>query len=103
MLGKFGHGDEPIIQALWQGLRDSDGYVRIACTQALVQIGQRYPTKAAMIESKLVQAIADPQFESVDTTEIPDDNYVTRRPAYDYAFDALWLLVASRKAGGVKV
>jgi hypothetical protein len=99
-LGKFGQGDEPNIQALWQGLRDDDGFVRIACAQALVQIGQRFPTKAAMIERKLVQAIADPQFESVDTTEIPDDNFVTRRPAYDYAYDVLWLLVASRKAGG---
>jgi len=52
-----------------------------------------------MIESKLVQAIADPEFELVDTTEMPDDSYVTRRPAYDYAYDALWLLVASREAG----
>jgi hypothetical protein len=99
MLGKFDQGDESTIQALWQGLRDSDGYVRLACVQALVQIGQRFPTKAAMIERKLVQAIADPEFESVDTTEMVDDNYVTRRPAYDYAYDALWLLVASRKIG----
>ena len=73
ILGKFGQGDEPMIQALWQGLRDSDGYVRIACVQALVQIGQRFPTHAAMIESKLVQAIADPEFESVGMTEMPDD------------------------------
>ncbi len=100
MLGKFGQDDESIIRALWQGLRDNDGYVRIACVQALVQIGQRLPTKAAMIESKLVQAIADPEFGSVDdTTEMPDDNYVTRRPAYDYTYDALWLLVANRKTG----
>ncbi len=52
-----------------------------------------------MIESKLVQAVADPKFESVDTTELPDDDYVTGHPAYDYAYDALWLLVASREAG----
>ncbi len=76
MLGKFGQDDEPTIQALWQGLRDSEGSVRLACVQALVQIGQRFPSQAVMIESKLVQAIADPEFELVDTTEMPDDSYV---------------------------
>jgi len=100
ILGERGQGDKSIIQALWQGLRDSNGYVRIACAQALVQIGQRFPTQAAMIERKLVQAIADPEFESVDTdTSEFDDDHVTRRPACDYAYDALWLLVANRKTG----
>jgi HEAT repeat protein len=99
LLGKFDQGDESTIQTLLNGLRDSDGYVRLACAEALVQIGQRFPTQAATIESKLVQAIADPAFESVDTTEMPDDNFVTRRPAYDYGYDALWLLVDNRRTG----
>src|SRR5260370_41591013 len=90
MLGKFGQDDESIIRALWQGLRDNDGYVRIPWVQALVQIGQRLPTKAAMIENKLVQAIADPEVWSVaDTTELPAATSVAMRPPYDNPYDPL--------------
>ncbi|WP_201381718.1 hypothetical protein [Ktedonobacter sp. SOSP1-52] len=60
-------------------------------------LGQRVPEQAKMIESRLVQAIADPAFKLVDTTGL-DDEYVTRRSAYDYAYDALWQLVASRRS-----
>ena len=97
-LGEVGKADEPTRQALWHGLLDEYGYVREACMQALVRLAQRFPDALASIESKLVQALADPAFKQLDAPN-PDEPGSERR-AYDYAYDALWLIVTGREGDG---
>ena len=98
-LGETGQADEPIQQALWQGLLGTYGDVRAACVQAFVRLAQRFPERRASIEGKLVQALADPAFKQLDAPN-PDEPG-TERPAYDYAYDALWLIVTGREVGPV--
>lgn len=91
LLGELGQADEQTQQALWHGLLDGRGYVRKACAQAFVQLSQRFPERQAGIESRLVQALANPAFKQQDDPD-PDEPGI-ERPAYDYAYDALWLIV----------
>lgn len=90
MLGQAETPDEKIIDALWLGLTDYDDDVRTACAIALATLGQRNPEVADSVTSKLVQALEDPQFDSVDS--------VVHRSGHDYAFDSLWILVANKPA-----
>src|SRR5207245_837741 len=92
-LGEIAQAEEQGQQALWQGLLDRYGYVREACAQALVRLAQRFPDALASIEGKLVQALADPAFNELDAPN-PDEPG-TERPAYDYAYDALWLIMVA--------
>lgn len=91
-LGEVGQADEPTQQTLWLRLLDEYGYVREACAKALVRLTQRFPDALESIEGKLVQALEDPAFKRLDAPD-PDEPG-TERPAYDYAYDALWLIVA---------
>ncbi len=91
LLGEMGQADEPTQQVLWYGLLDRYGDVRAACEQALVRLAQRFPEALVSIKDKLVQVLTDPAFKQLDAP-VPDEPGI-ERPAYDYAYDGLWLLV----------
>jgi HEAT repeats len=92
LLGKIGHNDEQILQALWQGLVDKDNVVRTACAEALAMLGQRFPDIVEIIEKKFIQAIEDPAFDQPDS--------LFERSGHDYAYDGLWLLVVGGELEG---
>ena len=83
-LGQVGLADAATINALWHGLLDNYDDVRMACAQALAQLGRRFPAITPSLEARFIEAIQDPKFDKPDNTS---------RPAYDYAYDGLWLLV----------
>ena len=70
---------------------DEANYVRTACTEALAQLGRRFPGAAETIERKFLQAIEDPEFDKPDST---------RRSGHDYAYNGLWLLVVGGELRG---
>lgn len=84
LLGQASQNDETIIRRLWDGLRDTNHAVRMACAQALAQLGRRFPNARESIASLLVQAIEAAEFA------VPDD---INRLAHDYAYDGLWMLL----------
>ncbi len=84
-LGQIGYADGQIISGLLKGLLDRDNDVRKACAEALANLGRHVPDAASVITEHLINAIKDPAFEA------PDE--IVERPAYDYAYDGLWLLV----------
>ena len=90
LLGRIGISDDTVIQALWRGLLDSDNDVRTACAQAVAFIGQRFPEATQTIGEQLVLALQDPEFSQ-------QAGY-TQRTGHDYAFDALWLLIAGGRS-----
>ncbi len=96
LLGEMGQANELTQQALWHGLLDRYGYVRKACAQALVQLTQRFPETLPSIVDKLIQSFADSAFNQLDAPE-PDEPGV-ERPAYDYAYDALWFMMTGSEA-----
>ncbi|HEY6284176.1 MAG TPA: HEAT repeat domain-containing protein [Ktedonobacteraceae bacterium] len=85
-LGKIDQVDEAVIESLLQGLLDEDNDVRTACVNSLVLLGRHFPDTSVSIGSKLVQVIEDPVFERLDNK---------LRPAHEYAFNGLWLMVVS--------
>jgi len=91
LLGEMGQADETTQQVLWYGLLDRYGDVRTRCMQALVRLAQRFPEMLASIEGKLIQALSDPAFKQLNAP-VPDEPDI-ERPAYDYVYDGLWLLV----------
>ena len=84
-LGQMGQADEATLDTLWHCLLDDLGDVRTACAQALAQLGRRFPAIMQSLEARFIEAIQDPKFDKPDKYE--------GRPAYDYAYDGLWLLV----------
>ena len=89
LLSQIGRADKATLDALWQGLLDSDDDVRTACAQALAHLGRNSPTaQRQRLEARLVRAIQSPQFAKGDDSG---------RPAYDYVYDALWLLVVGEE------
>ena len=74
------------------GLLDNNYDVRIACAEALAQLGQRFPNEVEAIEKKLIQAIDDPAFDKLDS--------VVGRSGHDYAYEGLWLLVVGGELKG---
>ncbi len=88
-LGQIAQADEATLDALWDGLLDDDNDVRTACAQALAQLGRRFPTITQSLEARFVEAIQDPKFDE-------RDKFIDR-PAYDYAYDGLWLLVVGEE------
>jgi energy-coupling factor transporter ATP-binding protein EcfA2 len=92
LLGQIGQSDEQTIQALWHGLLDEENNVRTACTQALAQLGRRFPNAVKVIERKLIEAIEDQEFEKPDS--------LFGRSGHDYAYDGLWWLVVGGELQG---
>jgi HEAT repeat protein len=84
-LGQGGFGDKRTIEALLKGLSDPDQQVRIACSQALVRLGQRFPERKTMITMQLERIVQSLQKETI--------SYSGWRAPCDVAYDALWLLV----------
>jgi HEAT repeat protein len=84
LLGQIGRGDKAIFDALWNGLLDEVDDVRSACAQALVQLSKQTSSMTQELEARLLQAIDDPMFGKLD---------YRRRPATNYVYDALWLLL----------
>ena len=54
-------------------------------------MGRQFIYSGEMIKSRIIQAIADLEFDKPDE----DDNHY----AYDYAYDILWLLVVGGEIG----
>jgi len=92
LLGQIDSGSNIAIDALWNGLLDQDNDVRRACTQALIQLGKRHTGITPHIEELFVRAIRDPKFVMPDR--------ITKRAAYDYAYEGLWSLVLNRGVEG---
>jgi HEAT repeat protein/energy-coupling factor transporter ATP-binding protein EcfA2 len=90
-LGDAGPADATTVEALRQGLLDTDNDVRTACAEALARIAQRFPASRQQIEQLFIQALADPAFAARD--EIAD------RTGHDYAYHGLWLLFTNAEAG----
>jgi len=90
----YAGGDE-LIDVLLQGLLDDDNDVRTACGEGLARIGQQRPSMVATIAGRLLQCLQHPDFDKRDK--------IMQRPGRDYAYDALWQLIAgttkSRRAG----
>jgi len=85
LLNRFNQSDERIIDTLQSGLKDEDQMVRMACTQALAQLGRKLGEKQRQkLEVELVQAIQSTDFEQKD---------IVNMSAREYAYDALWLLL----------
>jgi HEAT repeat protein len=82
LIGQEGPNDQTITQALLKGLGDTDRLVRKACSQALVQLGQRFPELRETIMVQLVPFIQEQQNDTI--------GYFS---PCDVAYDALWLLV----------
>jgi HEAT repeat protein len=82
LLGQEGSDDQTITQALLKGLSDTDRHVRKACSQALVQLGQRFLESRETITVQLVPLIQEQQNDMI--------GYCS---PCDVAYDALWLLV----------
>ncbi len=78
-------GEDNTLALLWQGLLDTNREVRQACAQSLAQIDRRQSALRPLIEKKLIEAIDDPGFEVLDKFKM--------YPAYDTAYERLWLLV----------
>ena len=82
LLGKSGPSNKRTIQALLRGLSDRDMPVRKACSDALVQLGQRFAQSRETITLQLARIV---QARQKDT------------PGYntpcDVAYEALWFLV----------
>jgi HEAT repeat protein len=85
LLSNLGHENEGIVNALWSGLRDKRSVVRIACSQGLARIGRRFIHTGERLKNQIVQAITAQDFGEPDEDE--------GRQFYDFAYDALWLLV----------
>ncbi len=85
IIGDIGSSDEATIQLLIFGLLDPIYIVRESCVEALIALRNRFPGTTELIVKKLVEAIEDPKFEKPDSSP-------AKRPAYDYAYSALWLL-----------
>ena len=85
VIGDIGSGDEATIQSLIFGLLDPIYIVRESCVQALIALRNRFPGTTGLIAKKLVEAVENPKFEKPDSSP-------AKRPAYDYAYDALWSL-----------
>jgi ribosomal protein S9 len=84
-LGQFGQADVATLDALWGGLLGDRDDVRTACTQALARLGRRFPSISQSLEARFVEAIRDVKADEPDK--------FGGRPAHDYAYDVLWLLV----------
>lgn len=89
VLSQLHHINDEILAVFWQGLLDQNNEVRNACTQALAQVGKRQSALRSLVEKRLVEVIDDPAYEIRDKAE--------NRPAYDYAYQGLWLLVADNQ------
>ena len=76
-----------LVNTLLQGLLNRVNGVRIACTSALAQLGQRFPANGHVIATALMQALANPAFKTKDQ--------MRRLSGYDYAFAALSELAAT--------
>ena len=87
LVGKIGKYDQQTVDVLLMGFTDQDNGVRAACAQALARLGQRNPEAVEEIASTLIQTLEDPRFGPVDP--------YAKRTGYDYAFDALWMLIVS--------
>lgn len=85
ILGLSNPRNESDFAILWQGLLDKDNAVRHACARSLAQIGKKQPLLCPVIEKKLIESLHNPNFEVRDNVE--------GLPAYDYAYEALWLLI----------
>ncbi|MEW5985856.1 MAG: HEAT repeat domain-containing protein [Chloroflexota bacterium] len=86
LLGQHAPADDPTLAVLRQGLLDRDNDVRQACAEALARLGRRFPAARPTIETVLVEVIHDPAFAQPDA--------INHRSGHDYAYDALWQLVA---------
>jgi HEAT repeat protein len=82
LLGQSGSSDKRTIQALLRGLSDNDMPVRKACSDALVQLGQRFPQSRETITLQLARII---QWRQNDATGYNTPCNVT--------YEALWFLV----------
>lgn len=86
LLGQMGQGNELTIQALWSGLSDKQSPIHADCVGALVQLSRRFPDAAPAIEKKVMQALADPEFDKYgneDTNSLRDSLH-----------ELLWNLIA---------
>jgi HEAT repeat protein len=84
LLGQGSASDERTLQLLLHGLSDTDRNVRAACSQALVQLGQRFPEYVETIAEGLTQII-----QEADNTA---SHFAEYGSTYDGAYNALWLL-----------
>ncbi|MGA7730991.1 MAG: HEAT repeat domain-containing protein, partial [Chloroflexia bacterium] len=85
-LGETGDGNPLQVGLLMKGLRDEGDQVRQASTLALARIGQRSTERGKNIAEQLAQAINSSEFDM----SIRNGT----RTGQDYAFSALWMLVA---------
>ncbi len=80
-LGQLGCINPKTVGALVEALKDSDNNVRKAAANGLARLTK--DDRKAILRA-LLPVFADPAFEQPDIHE--------NRPAYDYAFDALWAI-----------
>jgi HEAT repeat protein len=88
LLGQIGGVDKAIFDAFWDGLLDEDNGVRSACSQPLVQFSKQNSSTAQELEARLLQALDDPTFEKTD---------ISGEQAYQYVYEALWLLMVGEE------
>lgn len=91
-LGRAARPDAPVLDVLLGGLLDRDNTVRQACTAALALLGRRFPDQQALIETRLLNALADTAFARIDR--------VSKRSGHDFAHEALWRLIALEERNG---
>lgn len=84
LLGELAPESQTIVHALLREFCKESSAVRSACTQALVLLGKRFPLIIPEIETKLLDAIHNVQYDKIDDSG---------RSGHDYAYDGLWLLV----------
>lgn len=89
ILGQLSPENNTTLNALWRGLQDEDDEVRMASAQAIAQWAKRFPTSAPALETRLLEAIQSTQFAKPDKRQ--------KRPAWDYAYEAFWLLVVGQE------
>ncbi|HEU4329112.1 MAG TPA: HEAT repeat domain-containing protein [Roseiflexaceae bacterium] len=84
-LGRRANATPSVIDALLKGLVDNSNYVCRACAAALARLGRRFPDQVTQIEQWLLHTISHPTFA--------DQDQANTRIHYNYAREALWLLV----------
>ena len=78
--------DQEVVDALFEGLCDSDNDVRRACADGLAEVSRRAIDGGSAIVDRLIATFDDAAFSQPDIHE--------GRPGWDYAFDGVWAIVA---------
>ena len=86
LLSEIGQGDQATLDAFWYGLLDKNNNVREVCAQALAGLGRKSQLSTQKLGEELFKLFRI-EFEKIDEIE--------HRPAFDYAYEGLWLLMSN--------